>query len=363
MLTLLLTFTLLLCLSLAKPEWYQLDQYTFEQYCNDFQKSYTPQEAKTRKQIFETRIRENKRHNSNPSKTWKVGVNKFTDQTTDEMNAVLGGKVSLPSQKRVDVKALKEVKGMEFVAPSIDWRTKGVISPVKDQGKCGSCWAFAAAETAESYYALKHKNLPILSEQQLLDCTPNPHKCGGEGGCKGATVELAYNRAMEMNGLASGWTYGYNSYFGDAYKCNLTRSAPVAKITNFVNLPQNENAPILNHLLNHGPLAVSVDARGWHFYEGGVYDGCNQTVPDINHAVQLVGVGTDPKHGDYWLLRNSWTHNWGENGYIRLRRTSFKRCGIDKTPEHGDGCEGGPPEIVVCGTCGMDYNAIYPIVQ
>jgi len=105
---------------------------------------------------------------------------------------------------------------------------------------------------------------------------------------------------------------------------------------------------------------LSVDAASWSAYEEGVFDGCNQTNPDLDHAVQLVGFGTDSQFGDYWLVRNSWAPLWGENGYIRLRRTPVERCGVDVTPSHGDGCRGGPPTEYVCGTCGVVYDALYP---
>jgi len=253
----------------------------------------------------------------------------------------------------------------DFAGAMIDWRSFGIITPVKDQGRCGSCWSFAAAETIESYYALKHPGkLPVLSEQQILDCTPNPLQCGGTGGCGGATVELAYQQIQSMGGLSSEWTYPYMSYFGDNGACNTSlRFKPVAKIAGYVNLPSNLAPPIMQHLLTKGPLAISVDASTWGHYEIGVYDGCNQTNPDLDHAVQLVGLGTDPQQGDYWLIRNSWTPLWGENGYIRIRRTATRRCGVDLTPLDGDGCVNGSKTEFVCGTCGVLYDAVYPLVH
>jgi len=198
----------------------------------------------------------------------------------------------------------------------VDWRDQGVITAVKDQGRCGSCWAFAAAETLESYYALASDNLVQLSQQQILDCTENPQHCGGSGGCGGGTVELAYAQIVKQGGLASEWTYPYLSYFGDANVCNSTRAVPVAVMTGFVNLPANQQVPIINHLATEGPLAISVDASKWFLYESGVFDGCNQTNPDLDHAVQLVGYGTDDSLGDYWIVRNSWTPAWGESGNV-----------------------------------------------
>jgi len=317
---------------------------------------------KIRRQIFESRLKEHKIHNSIPTKTWKVGVNQFTDQTDEEISMLRGGRKAPTSHKRFARTPHFSLKN-DYVGASVDWRTKGVISPVKDQGRCGSCWSFASAETAESYYALKKGVMSILSEQQILDCTENPNQCGGTGGCGGATAELAYQQIIAMGGLSSEWTYSYSSWYGDNGQCNMTRFSPVAKISSYVNLPSNKANPIIEHLLHRGPLAVSVDASTWGHYEGGVFDGCNQTNPDLDHAVQLVGMGTDPKFGDFWLIRNSWTPRWGEGGFIRLRRTAVERCGVDITPLDGDGCVNGSKTENVCGTCGVLYDALYPIID
>jgi len=202
-----------------------------------------------------------------------------------------------------------------------------------------------------------------LSEQQILDCTPNPNDCGGTGGCGGGTVELAYAQIQKMGGLSTEADYPYISGGGDSQACQTATIQPVAKISGYVNLPTNKLAPILQHLSTKGPLAISVDAGSWSGYGGGVFDGCDQQNPDLDHVVQLVGAGNDPSIGDYWLVRNSWSSDWGENGYIRLRRTQELRCGVDTSPQDGDGCNGGPSTVTVCGTCGILYDALYPTVS
>jgi len=349
-----------LAIAFGATQWNQLEGYTFTNYAREFKRDYgTKSEMLMRRNLFEARLEKIKRHNQDPTKTWKEGVNQFTDRTESERRAFLGAVGAGPKKHVVSAKFdPKYVSTLN----NIDWRTAGVLTPVKDQGRCGSCWAFAAAETVESYYALANGNLPLLSEQQILDCTANPDHCGGTGGCSGATVELAWDQLIKQGGLASGWTYPYNSYFGEAFQCNATRSKIVAKVTSYVNLPANKYGPIATQLAK-GPLAVSVDASVWFEYESGVFNGCNQTTPDINHAVQLVGMGTDSALGDYWLVRNSWSPTWGEAGYLRIRRIiADGPCGIDVTPGHGDGCEGGPPTVEVCGNCGILYDALYPVV-
>jgi len=228
---------------------------------------------------------------------------------------------------------------LESLPASVDWRKEGVISDVKDQGQCGSCWTFGTAETIESYWALATQQLPVLSEQQILDCTPNTHHCGGTGGCEGGTPELAYQTMINTTGgLASEWTYSYQSYQGaDFPKCKFDASTTpvVAKVTDYTVLPSNKYSPVMA-ALQVGPLVINVDASAWSDYETGVFNGCNQTHPDIDHVVQLVGYGTDPKLGQYWLVRNSWSPSWGELGYIRLARLS-NTCGVDLRPQDGLG--------------------------
>merc|ERR1712108_81816 len=122
-------------------------------------------------------------------------------------------------------------------------------------------------------------------------------------------------------------------------------------------LPSNEKQPLLNAVSGQGPLAVSVDASAWGSYEEGIFDGCNNVNPDINHAVQLVGYGTDENSGEnFWLVRNSWGPSWGENGYIRLKMYDSPPCGVDLYPQDGTACDGGPANVTVCGNCGILYS-------
>ncbi len=239
-------------------------------------------------------------------------------------------------------------------------------NPHNLQGRCGSCWSFGSAETLESHWALKTGFLHVLSEQNILDCTPNPQQCGGTGGCSGGTAELAYDRlAKSGEGLASEWTYPYTSWHGDNFQChyNASETAPVATVTGYTKLDSNEFAPLMNAIANVGPVSISVEAVLWRNYESGVFDGCNQTNPDIDHAVQLVGYGNENGQ-DYWLVRNSWTPQWGDHGYIKILLTADEesRCGTDLNPQDGSGCAGGPATVKVCGTCGILFDTCYPTV-
>jgi cathepsin L len=246
----------------------------------------------------------------------------------------------------------------------IDWRDMNIITPVKDQGMCGSCWAFSAAQGVESYFAMKYGKLVELSEQQILDCTPNPKHCGGTGGCGGGTETLAYDSIIETT-LTTEWRYPYTSYYGQDRVCNKSLIKDGVNVTSYFQMAHNDYHSMYNALTNIGPIQISVDASEWKNYKSGIFDGCNKTHPDLNHAVQLVGVGVDEQTGEeYWLVRNSWGPMWGENGYIRLKKTGEEyTCGVDTTPRNGDACDGDNTPIKVCGTCGMLYSGIFPIIN
>lgn len=357
----LLVFLALCVVAAAATKWHELEGYTFEAYKKEFSKHYeSSSEEGYRKAVFERRLAEIKAHNKDETKTWKNGVNALTDRSPPELKQLRGYK------KGVQV----AMKPQPFTAPpaplptSVDWRTKGVVTPVKNQAQCGSCWSFAAAETLESQFAIKKNKLLVLSEQNILDCTPNPQQCGGTGGCEGGTAELVYTH-FNGTGLSLESDYPYKSGGGQDYKCKSPLPPVAATVSGFVKLPTNQYLPLMQAVATIGPIAISVDASSWSMYESGVFQGCSVANPDIDHAVQLVGYGTDPKTKlNYWLVRNSWASNWGEAGYIRLVRTANEQtnCGVDKTPADGDGCKGGPKTENVCGTCGILYDTCYPTV-
>ena len=361
-------FALLIALCVARTRWFELEHdYHFEKYVAEFSKAYeSEEEFHFRKNLFEQKLAHIIAHNR-AGHSWKKGVNQFTDHTTEEFKQRLGFDMqmaaayhasSVPTQKHSFVNTQ--------VPDSIDWREKGIISPVKDQGNCGSCWTFAAAECVESYWAMSTGELNVLSEQQIASCTKNPMDCGGTGGCGGGITQLAYQGIIGVGGLASEWTYPYLSYQGMNYACMFSNKTtpPVATLSGFQTLPSNQLTPLMNAVAQQGPLAVSVDASAWSDYETGVFNGCNQDTPDIDHAVVLVGYGTDSSSGmNYWTIRNSWSPSWGEDGYIRImRNTENPPCGVDVTPQDGTGCNNGPANVTVCGTCGILYSVTYPEV-
>jgi len=352
----------------ARPAWHELDSsYSYSDYIKDFEKEHDVE----RKDIFENRLKMILEHNSSPHHTWKMGVNHMSDWTDAERKALNGYK-RMPLDKNYASRKLSTFSSDDNDdAPpaSMDWREKNVVTAVKNQGGCGSCWSFATAEVVESHLAISKGagKLETLSEQQILSCPfgTNPEHCGGTGGCSGGTAEVGFMSIVKAGGLTSEWFYPYTSFFGNNSVCSpaLGNMKKIVELSGHTKLTENDYASLLQALGTVGPVAVSVDASKWSDYESGVFDGCNQTNPEIDHAVVAVGYGNDDKLGPYWIIRNSWSPSWGEDGYIRLRRhTTNTPCGVDINPSVGSGCDNGPPTQKVCGTCGVLSDSSFPNV-
>ena len=356
--------------------------FTFDEYQVKFGKSYaTDAEMSLRKQLFTQRATAVADHNARDERLYTKTLNHLSDRTKTELQQIKGlDKAMLHHQmslrSKLSTSNTATIEDLRGFPDSLDWRKKNVITPVKNQGECGSCWTFASAETIESHMAIQTGMLQELSEQFILDCTPNPHECGGSGGCGGGTAELAFDRLTKLGGIPSEWEYPYVSALGNSSTCHglpLSREqahsgavSAAANITGYWHTTTISYADLLMALVTKGPLAISVDAGAWHDYSGGIFDGGNKTNPDLDHLVQLVGYGVDQGES-YWLVRNSWTPYWGEKGFIRLKRYDPLKgekasCGTDVTPLDGNGCAGGPSTVQVCGQSGVLFDGVYPLL-
>ena len=204
---------------------------------------------------------------------------------------------------------------------SVDWRTKGVVTPVKDQGQCGSCWSFSTTGVTECAWAIAGNKLQSLSEQKLVSCDT---KCDG---CNGGWPYQAIEWTAE-NGADTEASYPYVSGNGNVPGCHAGSPADV-KVTGYYSVNRTEEAMAAT-VAKYGPISIALDAMTqiWWPYTGGIVSNCCNKQPD--HAVLIVGYGVD-KGQKYWLIKNSWNANWGENGYIRLERGS-DQCGITSAP-------------------------------
>ena len=335
--------------------------FSFAEYCAEYGKDYSKDsaEAARREAIFRREMAKIRAHNEGEH-SWKMGLSIHTDKTEEEWLALKGlNRAQRFAAAAAAPPALTAAAGGRANAPalpsSVDWRTKGVVTPVKDQGGCGSCWAFSATETVESALAMAGGPLLELAPQQLVSCAPNPDDCGGTGGCAGSTQPLAFDYVVSAGGMESSKDYPYTARDGT---CKTKKKEFVAGITGHVDLPTNNYTALMDAVATVGPIAISVDAS-WGGYEEGVYTGgCGTT---IDHAVQLVGYGEESGEM-YWLVRNSWGTTWGEEGYIKIKRfgEGNEPCGTDTAPQDGFGCKGGPSSIQVCGLCGILSGSSYP---
>lgn len=326
-----------------------LSEYTFETYQSEFGNTDV-----SRKAIFEANLELIKTHNANPERSWTAAVNQFTGMTNVEFRNITKGR----KEKMFAGEAQMHKLTAKAIADSKDWRDANVVTPAKDQGACGSCWAFSATETMESALAIATNSAPqILSPQQIVSCAPNPDQCGGSGGCDGSTQPLAF-KYTSTAGLTTEASYPYTARTGT---CDESKIKPVAYNSGYKELPVNDYTALMDAVANVGPVAISIAAGGFKFqiYGGGVLSNCNDYVMD--HAVQLVGYGTDSGK-DYWLVRNSWGANWGENGYIRMQRygEGNEPCGMDNSPQDGDACKGDTTPRKYCGECGILSSSSYP---
>jgi len=364
--------------------------YTFEEYALDYQKVYANSDERATANLrFKEELARVLAHNADASRSYKMGVNQFTD------SAPAKGYSKMPAGKSLLLGAEAPelpftIDRVEDLPASVDWRTvPNVVTATKDQGGCGSCWAFATTEVVESHVAIATNTLFNLSPQMLVSCMENPSQCGGQGGCKGATCELGFD-FFAKEGILEEYQLGYSSYGGEDGKCTLnvtsSSAAPfaaaaagqgpdppglsgaVATIEGYVKLPENEYLPLMNAVAKVGPIAITVDAA-WGGYESGVFTmpDSNYTNFNLDHAVVLVGYGHDAASGlDYWLVRNSWAPTWGEGGYIRLQRNDGTDafCGVDTAPCDGTACASLPgacnTTVKVCGTSGILYDCSYP---
>jgi cathepsin L len=333
---------------LAEAQVRDYSGYNFEKYVEEFGKTYQQEEYSKRKSIFDQRLGEIQAHNEehkNGKHTWYQAVNHLTDLTTEEYAKLRSKKYSPSTHPTVQLQS----SGPN--PTSVDWRQKGVVTPVKNQGGCGSCWAFSATETMESAYAIASGKLLELSPQTYVNCVKNPKKCGGTGGCEGATMELAFNMSAQT-GIALEKDLPYR---GVDEACNSYTAA--VKNTGYVKNPVNDAKALETAVAQKGPQAITVAAGPWMSYGGGVFNGCRSSGSgtDLDHGVQLVGYTAE-----YWMVRNSWGAGWGDNGYIYISRSADSQINTDATPADGVACAPYPKSQQVGGECGILADTSYP---
>jgi len=315
-------------LSAIAPSWVR-----FEQYVQDFGKIYKDNaEQKHRFRAFLQSEEEVDRLNALAGKN-VYGLTKFSDLTKEEFKGQYLNFSPYENEKRRQVPVKKPIN---LTATSYDWRDHNAVTPVKDQGQCGSCWAFSATQTVESAHLVKYggdANTFILSEQQLVSCD------NGDGGCNGGDLPSAFSYVISAGGIASESSYPYTSGGGSSGSCKSFTVVPETKPTayNYAtaacysdSCDSQDEGSLAANMETVGPIGICVNAESWQYYTGGVMSSSDcggNGYYDLDHCVQAVGFEDIGSSGGYWIVKNSWASDWGEDGYLYLAYGS-NTCGI-----------------------------------
>jgi len=303
----------------------------FQAFIARFGKSYsTPDEFMMRYEIFQqtmqrvANLRAEHKLATGESGEEVFGVTKFADLTPREFSAYKGFTPHFDNSIRTIAQPSNEA-----IPTSVDWRQKGVVTAVKDQGQCGSCWAFSTAEEIESANAMAGNKLVELSVEQIVDCDTV------DQGCNGGDTISGYAYVKQAGGLELESSYPYTAGGGDSGNCQAVKSKEVVALHNYsyavpgcTDSCNKQNETLLKaNLATHGPISICVNAEPWQTYTGGILSsGCTHAYSDLDHCVQLVGYD-DTGAKPYWIIRNSWNTNWGIEGYIHVAIGS-NLCGI-----------------------------------
>ncbi|GAV81348.1 Peptidase_C1 domain-containing protein/Granulin domain-containing protein/Inhibitor_I29 domain-containing protein [Cephalotus follicularis] len=280
--------------------------------------------------IFKDNLRFIDQHNSE-NRSYKVGLNRFADLTNEEYRSKYLGTKAKAAVKKVKRSDRYQPRVGEELPKSVDWREKGAVVDVKDQGSCGSCWAFSTIAAVEGINKIVTGDLISLSEQELVDCDTYYNE-----GCNGGLMDYAFEFIISNGGVDSEDDYPYRA---DDGRCDTYRkNAKVVAIDDYEDVPANDEKALQMAVANQ-PISVAIDAgsRAFSFYDSGVYTGACGT--GLNHGVTAVGYGKE-NGVDYWLVKNSWGDSWGEEGYIKMERNLAN---------------------TVTGKCGIAMEASYPI--
>ncbi|XP_054011367.1 uncharacterized protein LOC128894013 [Hylaeus anthracinus] len=301
------------------------DETMFEDFIREHNKSYaSAKEKHNRFKIFKKNLNKIVELQNFEQGTAEYGVTMFADLTPKEFKAhYLGLRHDLKQENEIPFPKA-EIPNIDLPA-KFDWRNYNAVTPVKDQGQCGSCWAFSVTGNVEGQYAIQEGKLLSLSEQELVDCDTMDEGCGG------GEMENAYRTIEKLGGLELEIDYPYDAR---NEKCNFNRSKARVQIDSAVNITSNETQ-MAQWLVANGPISIGINANAMQFYMGGVSHPfkflCSPE--SLDHGVLIVGYGTSKyplfhKELPYWIIKNSWGPGWGERGYYRVYRGDGT-CGVN----------------------------------
>jgi len=249
-------------------------------------------------------------------------MNKFGDMLHYEFVSTMNG-------FRRNLGQAESFNGSTYLSPSnvvvpdsVDWREKGYVTEVKDQGKCGSCWAFSTTGALEGQHFRKSQKLVSLSEQNLVDCS----RKYGNNGCEGGMMDNAFQYIKENHGVDTENSYPYQAKDG---QCHFKKRDVGATDSGFVDVPAGNEQKLQEAVATVGPVSVAIDAshESFQFYTKGVYDETECSSENLDHGVLVVGYGNLDNEA-YWIVKNSWGPTWGQEGYVLMARNKKNQCGI-----------------------------------
>lgn len=309
----------------------QLDEHRFLDFLNYYGKSYNTTETEHRFRIFREQLHHIRRHNANPASTFKMGINRFSDLSEEEFKLYKSGSavqrpLGLYTCTPFDVTPAE----CHTAGDEVDWRELGAVTDVKDQGQCGSCWAFSAVGAMEGAWAVETGELVDLSEQQLVDCATGIKY--GSHGCSGGQMDGAFKYAISSGGLCIEEAYPYTA------KDELDCATSCARLVQFSECSDVDSGDQLamKYAVWRRPVSVAIEASSRYFqsYSSGILTSADCGT-SLDHGVLVVGYGEENGQ-KYWTVKNSWSDDWGENGYVRIARSDSENdegiCGIAMQP-------------------------------
>ncbi|XP_047079209.1 senescence-specific cysteine protease SAG39-like [Lolium rigidum] len=302
-----------------------------EEWMAKYGRVYNDDAEKARRlEVFKANVAFIESVNSGTDKFW-LEANQFADITEDEFKAKYTGYKAPVGGNNGKTTGFKYANvSLDALPTSVDWRTKGAVTPIKDQGQCGCCWAFSTVGSVEGIVKLSTGKLISLSEQELVDCDVD----GMDQGCEGGLMDNAFEFIIDNGGLTTEGNYPYTGTDGS---CNSNKeSKSAASITGYEDVPANDEAS-LQKAVAAQPVSIALDGGDnlFRFYKGGILSGDCGT--ELDHGIVAVGYGVAGDGTKYWVMKNSWGTTWGEKGFIRMERDIADEqglCGLAMQPSY-----------------------------
>merc|ERR1712168_1024967 len=291
----------------------------WEDYKLEFNKHYTAEEEPMRYANWKKDHEEVTLENAMFGHEFTQAVNELSDLTEEEYKQKYLSSLIVPEGPS---NATMYVPTNDAIPNAVDWRQQGLVTPVKNQGQCGSCYSFSATGSLEGQWKKKTGRLPSLSEQQMVDCSGRY----GNYGCRGGWYQSCWRYVRDVGGNQAESTYRYTARQG---RCRFNRGQVVAKVTGYHDTRAGSENDLTNALARVGPVSVAIDASPSSFrrYRSGVHYAPGCSTRRLSHAVLAVGYGSEGGR-DYYLVKNSWATGWGAGGYIKMARNRGNNCGI-----------------------------------